>query len=90
MGRKAPHARQTNPLKWVGEMILQKATPLVPLLQQSLEVGAKTHAFSEKDFQDIRETLMPEGEDSTVEPGQQFYVEVISHMAKQAGDPDWR
>ena len=61
---------------------------LIPPTFAANMCGSKTLRLNFSQW--IRETLMPEGETSTVEPGQPFHLGIISHMAQQAGDPDWR
>ena len=90
-GRWCPADRPTNEVSAKGQQILSmvgKADVMKTALARIKE-GDKQHPFEDTLLHQIRCILGP-AHLHGVEPGQPFHLELISYLAKQAGDPDWR
>ena len=89
-GRFRPGDRPEARLKDVGSQIMQ-ALPSEEDFRLSLEMvkqGHKEHPFSDECLERIRRVMDP-CKKHEVEPGQPFYLSLISDLAKRAGDVDW-
>ena len=55
----------------------------------SISCGEKNHPFSDVALRNIRQCLGATPEDGIAE-GQPFFLTLISTLAKESGDPDWK
>ena len=92
-GRRPPPLRPQSKIKHIGDSISHLAKGCAQDVQQSINRGERKHPFSKELLQETRRAIAQEiGLDhqlaEEMEPGQPFYLNLISALAEAGGDAD--
>jgi hypothetical protein len=89
-GRLRPANRQPNRLAQVGLTFgaFAQAQGFCARIEESLATNQAAQPFSEADLQSARLALCPAAFPPADE-GQPFHLDLLAHLAWEAGDPDW-
>ena len=92
-GRCPPHRREKSPLAGLAHHLKDLVTPMIPVIQQSLERGDKQHPIPPSVLHDVRDRIADlTGIDRQgiheVHPGQPFFLTYIGKLAQYVKDPD--
>ena len=88
-GRLVPPLRKNTGITSLGSQIIDIASEFNQAVQMSISCGEKNHPFSDVALRNIRQCLGATLEDGIAE-GQPFFLTLISRLAKESGDPDWK
>ena len=88
-GRLVPPLRKNTGDYIPGSQIIDITSEFNQAVQMSISCGEKNHPFSDVALRNIRQCLGATLEDGIAE-GQPFFLTLISRLAKESGDPDWK